>query len=261
MNDVQKYDKINELLASGNIDQFTPKEKLEYINRICDATGLNPLTRPFDFIRFQGKTVLYANKGCADQLRKINQISITVTDKKMEDGVLFITVEGKDSTGRIDTDIGAIPIGNLKGDQLANSVMKCLTKAKRRLTLSMCGLGILDESEFDTMGDIIKDAKPQLEKIEQTQAIVEKAKAENYEDKDNFIKAIGVMLGSISEGKSIQEKSKLLYDLCGVNKFPDLKLKTTEELKVTNEKIQGYINETRSRKQSKPTFKLENPNG
>lgn len=256
------YDKINELLASGNIDQFSPKEKLEYINRICDATGLNPLTRPFDFIRFQGKTVLYANKGCADQLRKINNISIQVSDKKIEEGVLFITVEGKDGTGRVDTDIGALPVGNLKGDQLANAVMKCLTKAKRRLTLSMCGLGILDESEFDTMSDIIKDAKPQLEKIEQAQAIVEKAQVENYEDKDNYIKAIGIMLGQLSEGKSVQEKSKLLYDLCGVNKFPDLKLKSTEELKALNVKIQEYINETSSRskqqlKNQKPTFVLE----
>lgn len=259
MNQVTTFDKINELLASGNIDQFTPKEKLEYINRICDATGLNPLTRPFDFIRFQGKTVLYANKGCADQLRKINNISISVTDKKIEEGVLFITVEGKDSTGRVDTDIGALPVGSLKGDMLANAVMKCLTKAKRRLTLSMCGLGILDESEFDTMAEIIKDAKPQLEQIEKTQAVVEKAHAENYEEKDKHIKTIQGLLGELSANKSIQEKSKMLLDLCGVTKFQDLTNKTTDEVKALVVKIIDYQKEMKLReeKPKKPSFRLE----
>jgi hypothetical protein len=34
--------------------------------------------------------------------------------------------------------------------------MKCVTKAKRRATLSLCGLGWLDETEIET----IKDVKP-----------------------------------------------------------------------------------------------------
>ena len=257
--DITKYDKINELLASGNIDQFSPKEKLEYINRICEATGLNALTRPFDYIRFQGKTVLYANKGCADQLRKINNISISVAEKKIEEGVLFITVEGKDGTGRVDTDIGALPIGNLKGDQLANAVMKCLTKAKRRLTLSMCGLGILDESEFDTMSEIIKDAKPQLAQIERTNQVVEKALSEDYEAKNDILQIITGHLSALSKGKSVQEKSILLAELCGVNKFADLKLKSNEELSAIVNELKEINHETKEREQKtvKPSFKLE----
>lgn len=34
---------------------------------------------------------------------------------------------------------------------MANALMKAETKAKRRVTLSICGLGLLDESEIDTM--------------------------------------------------------------------------------------------------------------
>jgi uncharacterized phage infection (PIP) family protein YhgE len=253
------YDKINELLASGNIDQFSPKEKLEYINRICEATGLNPLTRPFDYLRFQGRTVLYANKGCADQLRKINNISIQVTDKKIEEGVLFITVEGKDSSGRVDTDIGALPVGTLKGDQLANAVMKCLTKAKRRLTLSMCGLGILDESEFDTMTEVIKDARPQLAQMERTNQVVEKALSEDYEAKNDILQIITGHLSALSKGKSVEEKSILLSELCGVKRFADLKTKSNEELsKIANE-LKEITQETKEReeKPAKPSFKLE----
>src|SRR5690606_25662498 len=44
-----------------------------------------------------------------------------------------------------------IPLGALKGEALANLRMKAVTKAKRRVTLSICGLGILDESELDTL--------------------------------------------------------------------------------------------------------------
>ena len=38
------------------------------------------------------------------------------------------------------------------GESRANAIMKATTKAKRRVTLSICGLGGMpDESELDTM--------------------------------------------------------------------------------------------------------------
>lgn len=144
-------DKIEELLATGNIGQFSPSEKVAYINKICDMMGLNPLTRPFEFVNFQGKTVLYARKDCTDQLRKIHKVSIRVTDNKVVNDLLMVTVEATDSTGRVDSDLGAISVAGLKGDALANASMKALTKAKRRVTLSICGLGILDETEVETI--------------------------------------------------------------------------------------------------------------
>jgi hypothetical protein len=44
-----------------------------------------------------------------------------------------------------------VPIANLKGEARANAFMKAETKAKRRVTLSICGLGILDETEIDSI--------------------------------------------------------------------------------------------------------------
>jgi hypothetical protein len=43
----------------------------------------------------------------------------------------------------------------MRGDK-ANAIMKAVTKAKRRVTLSICGLGFLDETEVET----IPEAKP-----------------------------------------------------------------------------------------------------
>src|SRR5690606_39558393 len=64
-----------------------------------------------------------------------------------------VRVYGRDKTGREDVATGAVSIAGLKGDALANSVMKAETKAKRRLTLSLAGLGWLDESEVDSIPD------------------------------------------------------------------------------------------------------------
>jgi len=58
--------------------------------------------------------------------------------------------------GRSDESIGAVALGSLKGEAYANAIMKAETKAKRRVTLSVCGLGMLDENEVET----IPDARP-----------------------------------------------------------------------------------------------------
>src|SRR5690606_8779893 len=57
----------------------------------------------------------------------------------------------KDRNGRVDSDTGAVPIAGLKGEAKANAILKAITKAKRRVTLSMVGLGMLDESEVETI--------------------------------------------------------------------------------------------------------------
>lgn len=59
--------------------------------------------------------------------------------------------EAKRAESLIPTTTGAVAIASLKGDGLANALMKAETKAKRRLTLSMCGLGMLDETELETI--------------------------------------------------------------------------------------------------------------
>jgi hypothetical protein len=48
---------------------------------------------------------------------------------------------------------GAVSLVGLRGEALANAIMKAETKAKRRATLSICGLGFLDETEIETIPD------------------------------------------------------------------------------------------------------------
>ena len=119
-------------------------------------SGFNPLTRPFDYLHLSGKLVLYAKRDATDQLRKIHGVSIEKLERETVEGIYVVTAYARDAQGRVDSSIGAVPIENLKGEARANSFMKAETKAKRRVTLSICGLGMLDETEVGS----IPDAQP-----------------------------------------------------------------------------------------------------
>lgn len=138
---------MESVLIAGDLSKLTPQQRVDYYMRTCSSLGLNPLTRPFDYITLNGRLTLYAKKDTTDQLRKLNGVSIDPPTLVFEDDLLIVTITGQDKTGRRDTEIGVVNVGNLKGDAKANATMKAVTKAKRRLTLSICGLGWTDESE------------------------------------------------------------------------------------------------------------------
>lgn len=158
---------VNKMFIDGDISTLKPIEKVKYYEEFCKKLNLNPLTRPFQLIRFQGKEVLYATKDATEQLRKINKISITKIETKMLDEEIYlVTVTAQDTEGRQDSATAAINIKKgktkdgrvypLDSDGRCNAIMKAETKAKRRVTLSICGLGCLDDSETDTLGSYKK---------------------------------------------------------------------------------------------------------
>lgn len=137
------------VLIKGDLSKLTADERMNYYKAVCDSVGLNGLTKPFEFITLNGKLQLYALKGCTDQLRSIHDISVTDLTKETIEGVHIVTAKVQNGKGRTDADIGAVNISGLKGEAFANAIMKASTKAKRRATLSICGLGMLDESEVE----------------------------------------------------------------------------------------------------------------
>jgi hypothetical protein len=61
-------------------------------------------------------------------------------------------VRATDKEGRVDEDFGAVSFPEtLRGEARANTILKAITKAKRRVTLSICGLGFLDETEVENI--------------------------------------------------------------------------------------------------------------
>lgn len=139
----------------GDLKRLTTEDRLKYYGALCQFTGLNPLSKPFDWLELQGKLILYANKGCAEQLRKIHKVTVEIVERKFEYGCHIVRVKATDGLGRTDESIGAVPINErAQGVEMANALMKAETKAKRRVTLSICGLGMLDESELDTVREV-----------------------------------------------------------------------------------------------------------
>ena len=141
---------IESVLAQGNLSALTPDQRTQYYVRLCGSLGLNPLTRPFEYLTLNGKLTLYARKDAADQLRKLHNISIEIVSQEAADGILTVHVRAKDDKGRTDEDLGVVAFPEtLKGEVRANAILKCVTKAKRRATLSISGLGFLDETEVE----------------------------------------------------------------------------------------------------------------
>lgn len=151
-------DAIEQVLIKGDLKALSPDQRNVYYARLCYEMGLNPLTQPFEYLTLNGKLVLYAKKACTDQLRSLHKISVVDMDQEERDGLYSVTVKVSNAEGRTDMDIGSVNIGGLKGDARANAIMKASTKAKRRATLSICGLGLLDETEVETIPGALSPA-------------------------------------------------------------------------------------------------------
>jgi hypothetical protein len=139
---------IEDVLIRGDLSKLTENQRNQYYMQVCQSLGLNYLTRPFDYLMLSGKLVLYAKRDCADQLRKINGISIQIVGQDFEDGLYTVHARATDKTGRTDEDFGVVAFKNAGNEFSANAKMKAITKAKRRVTLSISGLGLLDETEI-----------------------------------------------------------------------------------------------------------------
>ena len=142
---------LEKVIVQGRLEHLTPKERLLYYKTLCESLGLNPLTRPFEYITLSGRLTLYARRDATDQLRRLHQVSITIVSRERLDDIYIVTARATLPDGRCDEATGAVCIAGLSGEQLANAIMKCETKSKRRVTLSIVGLGFFDETEIDDL--------------------------------------------------------------------------------------------------------------
>lgn len=146
-----EFSAIEATLVQGDLSRLTSDQRLSYYKAMCESVGLNPLTKPFEYLQFQGKLVLYARKDATEQLRKLHGVSIIKLEKELINDIFTVTAHARDKSGKEDCDMGSLTVKGLTGDAMANAMMKCTTKAKRRVTLSICGLGVLDETEIETI--------------------------------------------------------------------------------------------------------------
>lgn len=157
---------LSSLILKGDISGLDSKQRVMYVTNLCQRIGLDPLTQPFKILKLQGKEILYADKGCAQQLCKVYELSTEITKQEKIENLYVVSVRAQDMKGRFTDEIGAVTIGDNKGDVLANALMKAVTKAKRRAVLAFCGLGMLDETEIETIPNAKVIEIPDVEKEE-----------------------------------------------------------------------------------------------
>ncbi len=118
---------------------------------LAKALGLNPLTNPVRFIALQGGEALYVTRQGTDQIAarlRINRETIVGPEVRDIGGqkLVFCQVRAREPgpDGRSDVATATIPLR-----EPHNDLMKCETKAKRRATLSLVGLGLLTEDDAE----------------------------------------------------------------------------------------------------------------
>ena len=161
MNQIQNNDELGlvaQVIINGDLSKLSAKQRVDYYNGYCQRLGLDAFTKPFDLLKLNGREILYCTRSGAQQLNKLHNVSHAITSRETnaEAGVYMVTSRACLPDGRCTESIGAVNIQGLKGDNYANAVMKAETKAKRRATLDLLGLGVLDETEVESIATMPK---------------------------------------------------------------------------------------------------------
>lgn len=139
------------LVLNSDLSKLSEPQRVEYYKIVCERAGLDPMAKPFDLLMLNGRMVLYANKTTTAQLTANHRLTVSIVSKEVIGNILCVTARATKPTGASTEDVGAVNIANLQGDSAANAHMKAITKAKRRAVLSVCGLGMLEETEIETL--------------------------------------------------------------------------------------------------------------
>lgn len=134
-------------LIMGDLSRLSEQECESYYIETCKSLGVNPLTKPFEYLIFQNQKRLYMTKGGAEQIRAIKGVSVVSCTRNIDKelGMLEVTATVRDKSGREDMATACVVINEkTQGEALCLAVMKAETKAKRRATLSLCGLGYFE---------------------------------------------------------------------------------------------------------------------
>ena len=232
---------IESIVMNGDLSKLQPAQKVAYYNYRCSQAGLDPAAKPFDLLKLNGKEILYANAQCTQQLCAIHKLSTQVTHREKMDDIYLVSVRVTGADGRLSENQGAVAIAHLKGDALANAVLKATTKAIRRAVLAHCGLGMLDETEAETipnarmepMVQVPTEAAPSLSEILAKPAagiaLMVPGSEEPYafyETMDKWADAFLTMFDKIAANKKMDAGTKLLK----MGDFEKCNTKTIHEL-------------------------------
>ena len=227
-NQNQQASIANQLILQGDLSKLSAGDKVRYYNGYCERMGLDPYTKPFDLLRLNGREVLYCTRSGTQQLNKLHKVShlITSRDTNTDAGVYIVTSKASLPDGRCTESLGAVNIAGLKGEAYANAIMKAETKAKRRATLDLLGLGVLDESEAESIPNASKVAMSAMVEALPEMMVEAVEVIETEEEKELTIGRLAIAIkkaSNIVELKAVYDANKYKIE---TNKFIKDQLKT-----------------------------------
>lgn len=150
---------LERVLLQGDLSCLNADDRIDYYRKVCATVGLNPLTKPFEYLVLDGKHVLYATRNCTDQLCFVHRLSVSIVSCNEENELMIVRARVTAPDGRQNEAMGVVDLKGMSGKFRANAMMRAETKAKRRAVLSMCGLSFIDETEVeDVPRNIVSDA-------------------------------------------------------------------------------------------------------
>lgn len=155
ISELRQSESMRAYLRTGDLSTLPEAEQDRVLVKMCAHYGLDPILRPFCIIPAQGKKIWYPTKAATDMVasrdaltrkfkeRRIDkelmicEIIMEITDgKRIEEGTAVV------SLGEFvrDPKSGQITEQMMRGEAVANAIMRCETKAKRRATLAWFGM-------------------------------------------------------------------------------------------------------------------------
>lgn len=195
-------DLLDKIITTGDLSGLSAPQLSQYYMHKCVSMGLSPSSKPFDVLVLKGKKVLYPGRECAAQLNAIRGVSHKITSRWSENGCYFVSVIAYTPDGRETSNTGGVNINNLVGEDYCNAVMKAETKAKRRATLDLCGLGMIDETERPD-ATVETEFAPSGE-VSSPSITISETKTSSRRTKEQLSEAVTAMKHTLSQADSIE---------------------------------------------------------
>jgi len=160
---------LDHYLGTGDLGRLEPAQRAALYLEVCRSLSINARTRPLDWIEFYDpetkakKLTLYPNKSCTDQLAYLHKIRVRLVEEKTVGTLFKVVLEGTMPDGRQETNVAYLDLTDaqgqpLRGQRYGNALMKCHTKAKRRLVLGMVGMSVPDDESLPRARRVYVDA-------------------------------------------------------------------------------------------------------
>lgn len=141
-------DEVVLAIAAGNLAPLEPRLRAVAIRTICEDGNLPVSLAPVILIPGDGGTLKpYVTSIGASWVADNKRVSTKILGTESTGGVYVVRMLAIAGDGRSVEDIGAVAIGGLGGQNLANAFMKAHTKAYRRAVLRLAGLPLTDDDE------------------------------------------------------------------------------------------------------------------